>query len=51
MRNSIWTVTKSAYGQVSGDVKPVSTSTAYRWMVKDSRSKVRKSRTLSITKE
>lgn len=48
---SIWTSTKSKYGQVSGEVKPVSKSTAYRWLTKDNRKKSHKSRSLSLVKE
>lgn len=48
---SIWTSTKSKYGRVSGEVKPVSNSTAYRWLVKDNRKKNRKSRSLSLVKD
>lgn len=48
MAGSIWTSTISKYGQINGDVKPVSTSTAYRWLVKDGHKKRRKSSTLKL---
>jgi len=48
MAGSIWTSTVSKYGQVNSDAKPVSTSTAYRWLVKDDHKKHRKSKSLKL---